>query len=138
MHKSKEKSFDYKNVNSSALAFLGDCVFDMIIRLKLVCSSDFQSDNLHKLATKEVCCQAQANFFEKISKNLTKEEMNVYKRGRNFHVTNIPKNATSCQYHSATGLECLFGYLLLKQDKERLINLFSIAYKISEEILNIF
>ena len=79
---------------------------------------------LHKTAVKNVCCQAQAEAIQELLPMLTQEEQAVYKRGRNAHTSRTPKNATSADYHAATGLEALVGYLYLKGDLLRLRELF--------------
>ncbi|MDR0404435.1 MAG: ribonuclease III [Oscillospiraceae bacterium] len=120
------KKADYQNMSSSSLAFLGDCVFELLVRAELISTSDFSAKKLHHLSVLEVCCQAQAEFLEKILDVLTDEELAVYKRGRNAHTSHTPKRATNSEYHKATGLECLFGHLYLKGDIERLSYLFSL------------
>ena len=106
------------------LAFVGDGVYDLMVRERLVCQANRQAGKLHKLAVEQVKCQAQAQRMEKILPLLTEEEQSVYKRGRNAHTTHTPKNATSADYHSATGMEALFGYLYLKGRLKRLRELF--------------
>lgn len=106
------------------LAFVGDGVYDLMVRERLVCQANRQAGKLHKLAVEQVKCQAQARRMEKILPLLTEEEQSVYKRGRNAHTTHTPKNATSADYHSATGMEALFGYLYLKGRLKRLRELF--------------
>ena len=106
------------------LAFVGDGVYDLMVRERLVCQANRQAGKLHKLAVEQVKCQAQAQRMEKILPLLTEEEQSVYKRGRNAHTTHTPKNATSADYHSATGMEALFGYLYFKGRLKRLRELF--------------
>ncbi|MDR1467523.1 MAG: ribonuclease III [Oscillospiraceae bacterium] len=117
---------DYKNISSSSLAFLGDCVFELLVRLELISISDFSAKELHRLSISRVCCQAQAEFLGEIIDDLTQEEFDVYRRGRNSHTSHVPKKAKSSQYHNATGLECVFGYLYLKKDIKRIKYLFSL------------
>lgn len=107
-----------------ALAFIGDGVYDLLVREALVCQANRQAGKLHKMKVEQVKCQAQAQRMEKILPLLTEEEQAVYKRGRNAHTTHTPKNATSADYHSATGMEALFGYLYLKGELARLRDLF--------------
>ena len=106
------------------LAFVGDGVYDLMVRERLVCQAKRQAGKIHKLEVKQVKCRAQAQRMEKILPLLTEEEQSVYKRGRNAHTTHTPKNATSADYHSATGMEALFGYLYLKGRLKRLRDLF--------------
>lgn len=106
------------------LAFVGDGVYDLLVRESLVCQANRQAGKLHQMAVEQVKCQAQARNMEKIMPLLTEEEQAIYKRGRNAHTTHTPKNATGADYHSATGLETLFGYLYLKGELIRLRELF--------------
>ena len=82
---------------------------------------------LHKETVARVCAPAQAAFVGRIMPHLTEEETAVYKRGRNAHVSNIPKNATASEYGKATGLEALFGWLYLKGQTERVEELFALG-----------
>jgi ribonuclease-3 family protein len=106
------------------LAFIGDGVFDLFVREQLVCQANCPVGVLHSTAVKSVCCQAQAEGLKKLLPILTEEELSVYKRGRNAHTARTPKNASSAEYHAATGLEALFGYLYLKGEIGRLRELF--------------
>jgi ribonuclease-3 family protein len=118
---------DYKNMSSNTFAFLGDGIFEIFVREELVCKFPNHSlKELNKLKTERVCCQAQSDFLKKILSNLTEEETIICKRGRNAHTSHLPKNATTAQYHEATALECLLGYLYLKGDVKRLQELLSI------------
>lgn len=115
------------------LAFIGDGVFDLFVREQLVCRANCPVGVLHKTAVQHVCCQAQAEGVKKLFPILTEEEQAVYKRGRNAHTSRTPKNATPADYHAATGLEALFGYLYLKGELSRLKELFTL---IQEENVN--
>lgn len=119
------KEIDLKTLSPLALAFVGDCVYELFVREQLVCDGNCPVNKLHKKSVEKVCCKAQASVVEKILSILTDEELAVFKRGRNAHTNNIPKSATYAEYHKATGLETLFGYLYLKGDLERLKQLFS-------------
>ena len=79
---------------------------------------------LHARKVELVRCQAQAQALEKIWPQLTPEEQEVAQRGRNAHVGHVPKNAALADYHGATALEALFGYLYLSGDMTRLRELF--------------
>ena len=112
------------------MAFIGDGVFDLFVREQLVCKANCPVGILHKNAVQKVCCQAQAKAMEILLPLLTEEEMDVYRRGRNAHTSHTPKNATPAQYHSATGFECLFGYLYLKGELKRLREFFTQISKV--------
>lgn len=78
------------------------------------------------MASKKVCAAAQAESMRKILPMLTEDETAVFKRGRNAHTGGIPKHASSADYHYATGLESLFGWLYLKGETERIKELYGI------------
>lgn len=117
---------DYKSLSPLTLAFVGDGVYDLLIREKLVCKANCQVGKLHKMKVEKVCCKAQAELIDKIIPQLTEEEFLIYKRGRNAHTNHTPKNASNADYHSATGFESLIGYIYLKGDIKRLRELFDI------------
>ncbi len=120
-----DKAANASAVSPLALAFIGDTVFDLLIRSELVCEANRPVNDLHKMASKRVCAAAQAEGIKKIMPLLTEDETSVFKRGRNAHTGGIPKNASSADYHYATGLESLFGWLYLKGDTERIKYLYS-------------
>ncbi|MBQ4348767.1 MAG: ribonuclease III [Clostridia bacterium] len=116
---------DAKLLSPLNLAFVGDTVFDLFVRETLVCQANRPVNKLHKEATKMVKAQAQAEAAQKILPLLTEEEMSVFKRGRNAHTNHKAKNASEGDYHYATAVEALFGYLYLKGEIDRLRELFS-------------
>lgn len=103
---------------------MGDTVFDLLVRSELVTQANRPVDALHKTASKKVCAGAQANSIKAIMHLLTEDEEAVFKRGRNAKTGGIPKHASSADYHYATGLECLFGWLYLKGETDRINELF--------------
>lgn len=115
-----------ENVNllsPSVLAFVGDAVYGLCVRTALA-KVNRPSGELHRLSVEMVNAKAQAGAFTLIEKKLSEKEMSVFKRGRNFHTSTAPKSATKGDYHTATGLECLFGWLYLSGDNERIKDLF--------------
>lgn len=114
---------DPKQLSPLTLAFIGDCVFELFVRERLVCAANCPVQQLHNQSVAQVCCGAQAKAIEKLMGHLTEEEVSVYKRGRNAKST-APKNASVADYHAATGLEALFGYLYLQGNIQRLRELF--------------
>ncbi len=116
-----------KGLSSLALAFVGDGVYDLIVREELVCRGNRPVGQLNAEKVKIVRCQAQAALAEKIEPYLTQEEADVLRRGRNAHVTHAPKSATMGEYHAATALEALFGYLYLSDRIDRIRELFRIG-----------
>lgn len=113
-------------MSSLALAHLGDCVYELMTRTHLVVHGGVTNSGLHKRTVALVCAQAQAKGAAAISPLLTDEEQTVYRRGRNTRVNSVPKSANLSEYHAATGLEALFGWLWLKGRHQRLNELFEI------------
>ena len=107
-----------------ALAFVGDTVFDLLVRGELLSRANQPVNALHRQATKRVCAAAQAAAAAALLPLLTEEETAVFKRGRNAHPGGIPKSASAADYHYATGLECLFGWLYLRGELPRIRLLF--------------
>ena len=111
-------------VSTLGLAHVGDCVYELMVRSFLVCSGRQTSAGLHRETVKHVSAPAQAAAVERIAQLLTDDECAIYRRGRNAHVHSVPKNAEKSQYHAATGLETLFGWLYLRGEHARLNELF--------------
>ena len=109
------------------LAFLGDAVYELMLRDLVLSSSAGRVELLHRDAVYYANASFQAQAADRILPLLTEEEAGVYKRGRNAHVTHTPKNKTEAEYHKATGFEALLGWLYLKGDAERLQELFLAA-----------
>lgn len=119
-----EKTADVSSLSPLTLAFVGDTVFDLLTRSELVCEANRPVNALHTMASKKVCAAAQAESMRKILPILTEDETAVFKRGRNAHTGGIPKHASSADYHYATGLEALFGWLYLKGETDRIKELY--------------
>ena len=118
---------DLKQVSTAALAYLGDSVFELMVRQMLVEKGITDSRHLNTEALKYVTASAQAAAVKKILGALSEEEDAVYHRGRNIGHTNVPKHATVMEYRMATGLETLFGYLHLTGRSERIEELFALS-----------
>ena len=114
---------DLREYSPLVLAYIGDDVYDLIVRTVLVKNRNMQVNKLHRQASKQVKASAQAEVVDKIMPLLTREEVQIYKRGRNAHSYTKAKNATTLDYRKATGLEALMGYLYLKKDIKRIIDL---------------
>lgn len=108
------------------LAYIGDTVYDLYVRTKLVTSTGLTAHGLHLAAAKRVCAKAQAEAYRRVEDMLTGEESAVFRRGRNGHMGTIPKNASIADYRSATGLEAVIGWLYLSGRDERLAELMTI------------
>ena len=115
-------------LSPSVLAFVGDAVYGLYVRTKLS-EVNRPSGELHKLSVKLVIATAQADAFKLIEPMLSEKELSVFKRGRNFHTGNTPKNSTGGEYHLATGLETLFGFLYLSEQTDRAKELFNIIWQ---------
>lgn len=109
-----------------ALAHVGDSVYELLVRTYFCSEKSSGAMNLHRRTVALVRASAQAEAAAKISEFLTEEEQAVFRRGRNAKVNSIPKNARLADYHAATGLECLFGWLWLLGYKERINELFEL------------
>ena len=105
------------------LAYLGDAIYDLIIRTLVVGDGNRQVKKLHKATSALVQASAQSRMMEAIEGLLTEEEEGVYRRGRNAKSFSTAKNQSLKDYHRATGFEALLGWLYLKQDWERLLEL---------------
>ena len=108
------------------LAFIGDCVYEMLVRETLVLNANRPVNDLHKESVKYVSAKAQTLAYDKIKDCLTEQETTIYKRGRNAKVGHNPKSASQGEYHIATGIEALFGYLYLTEQIQRIKELFQI------------
>lgn len=118
-----------KEISTEALAYLGDSVLEIRVREKLVRDGVPDSGNLNRASLSYVKASRQAEAMHRIIPQLTEEEQQIYKRGRNMSGGNVPKSATMSQYRAATGMEALFGYLHLLQRYDRIDELFLNAYK---------
>ncbi|MCL2054630.1 MAG: ribonuclease III [Oscillospiraceae bacterium] len=111
------------------LAFLGDAVYELRVRERIVSGANMPVGKLHKEAVKRVRAEYQAKAVELIAPMLTEEEAAVLKRGRNACPNTVPKNADLAEYRRATALETLFGYLYLLEENERIAELFEYIWE---------
>ena len=114
---------DIKTYSPLTLAYIGDAVYEIVIRTILVEKGNAQVNKLHQRASKLVKAPAQSEIIEKLKEDLTEEELAVYKRGRNAKSYTMAKNATMSDYRRATGFEALMGYLYLTEQWERMLQL---------------
>ncbi|MCI8470075.1 MAG: Mini-ribonuclease 3 [Clostridia bacterium] len=101
-------------------AYIGDCVYDLYIRTNLVNNTNLKPHKLHMETIKYVKAKSQAKLLEKIQDQLTEEEKDIVRRGRNAESHHLPKNANVQEYRYATAYEALIGYLYLTKKEERL------------------
>lgn len=117
-------------LNPLVLAYIGDAVYEVYIRMHIAKSGAIKTNTLHKEATTFVSARAQAQILTNIEENLTEKEAEIVRRGRNAHANTIPKNATIADYKKATAFEALIGYLFLSKENERLEEIIKIAVNI--------
>lgn len=116
-------SLDLRTFSPLTLAYIGDAIYEVVIRTILVHEGNAPVNKLHKRASNLVKASAQKEIFQRIRDELSEEEMGVFKRGRNAKSFTSAKNATIGEYRIATGLEALMGYLYLDNRMDRLIEL---------------
>ena len=114
--------------SSLTLAYIGDCVYELYVRMYLIKDGDRKMKELHRAAIGYVRASAQAEYFRRIEGILTEEEAAVFRRGRNTS-SHPPKNADMIDYKMATGVEALIGYTYLKGDTQRLLYLLDYVTK---------
>ena len=117
------RDVDLRTYSPLTLAYIGDAIYDLIIRTLIVKHGNSRPEKMHKRASALVKASAQAEMIERLLPMLTEEEHAIYKRGRNAKSYTMAKNATMLDYRKATGFEALMGYLYLKEDMSRLIDL---------------
>ena len=115
-----DKGCDPKSLSPLTLAFVGDGVYDLMVREDIVCDANRPVKELNLIKVDRVRCQAQAELMTRIEPLLSEEELDIYRRGRNAHTSHTPKSATNAEYHTATGFEALCGYLYLCGKIDRL------------------
>lgn len=114
---------DIQTYSPLTLAYIGDAAYELVVRTFLVDQGNSRPDKLHRKASSMVKAAAQAAMAEALKDSLTEEELSVYRRGRNAKSPTMAKNASMSDYRKATGFEALMGYLYLKGEQRRLIDL---------------
>lgn len=115
---------DIRLYSPQALAFLGDAVYEILVRERIVHRANMPVNKLHLQAVEQVRASYQSKAYAVVEPVLTEEELAALRRGRNISSIKPPKNGTMQDYRRATGLECLFGYLYLKGEIQRINELF--------------
>ena len=118
---------DPKLSSPLVLAYIGDCVFDLIIKMRVVGGGNRQVHKLHEETSRYVQASAQSFMMRAMQEHLTAEEHAVYRRGRNARSVSPAKNQSITDYRRATGFEALLGYLYLNHEYERLTELVTIG-----------
>ena len=114
--------------SSLSLAYIGDSVYEVYIRTRLLENGDRRVKDLHRSAKNFVSAKAQCEIINNIMESLSEEEISIFKRGRNTKVNTKAKNADMREYHNATGLEALIGYLYLTKNEKRLKEVLELCY----------
>lgn len=118
-----------RRMNSLSLAYIGDAVFEVMVREFLVINNTtLSAHKLHMKAIAYVKANAQSNFIRSIEQYLTEEEVHVFKKGRNTKSFTMPKNASVSDYRTATGFEALIGYLYITGQIDRLQMIMDIIF----------
>ena len=110
-------------------AYVGDCIYELYIRTELVNNTKLNPHKLHIETIKYVKAKAQAEILARIYDDLTEEEKDIVRRGRNAENHHLPKNANFSDYMYATAFEALIGYLYLSKQDSRLEEIFEMCYK---------
>lgn len=121
------KPVDIKTYSPLTLAYIGDGIFDLVIRSIVVGKGNTKASRLHARTSQIVKAHSQAMMAEALEDVLTEEEADVYRRGRNAKSPTMAKNSSMADYRRATGFEALLGYLYLKDEFERVAELTKIA-----------
>ena len=118
---------ELSTISPVALAYVGDTVFDLYLRSRLVAFTEMTPANLHRTASRFANASAQAQIMYRIERLLTEKEQAVFRWGRNAKSHTIPKNATPYDYRMATAFECVLGYLYLSGQDKRLLEVLEMA-----------
>ncbi|HOR21240.1 MAG TPA: ribonuclease III domain-containing protein [Ruminococcus sp.] len=119
-----------------SLAFLGDSVYDTLVREHLLMKANMPVSKLHSAKIKLVCAEFQSDAYEKVAEQLSERELAVLKRGRNATGNTVPKHADAVQYRRATAIESLFGFLYITGRTERVRELFALIISDGEKAEN--
>lgn len=117
------EKIDIRTYSPLTLAYIGDAVFELIVRTLTVEKGQRAANTLHKHTTKIVCAQTQAQLIDAVYESLTEEEQDIYRRGKNTKIHSSAKNASLADYRKATGFEALCGYLFLRNDTVRILQI---------------
>ena len=118
---------DIREYSPLTLAYIGDCVYDLVIKSLVINAGNKQVNKLHQETSNLVQASTQSLMMRTMQEHLTEEEHAVYKRGRNAKSVSLAKNQSITDYRRATGFEALLGYLYLKKDYKRLLDLVKIG-----------
>lgn len=126
----KENVLNYSGLN---LAYIGDAVFEILVRTYVMNTYNSTVGKMDKLSRSYVKASSQSLMFHELINICTEKEVDILKRGRNAKSHTSAKNATTNDYRHATGLEALFGYLYLEGEVDRIMELFAVCVKTIEK-----
>lgn len=122
-----EGEVDIRLYSPLSLAYIGDSIFDMCVRTYILKKANIPPNKLHNRAKKYVNATSQSIMYKHIIQLVSDEEVAILKRGRNANSNSVAKNSTIADYRNATGLEALFGYLYLKGETKRILQVFKMC-----------
>lgn len=128
----EEADVDIRTYSPLALAYIGDGIFDLVIRSLVLGKGNTKASQLHYQTSHIVKAETQAKMMGMLEQELTEEEADIYRRGRNAKSPTMAKNASMTDYRKATGFEALMGYLYLKDDVSRLLELIKLGLEKAE------
>ncbi|WP_317367073.1 ribonuclease III domain-containing protein [uncultured Tyzzerella sp.] len=126
----EDKIVDIRQYSPLALAYMGDCIFDLCVREYILKQANMSANKLHQKSKALVNATSQSKMYKSLLDMVSEEEKAILKRGRNANSNTKAKNSTMIDYKNATGLEALFGYLYLKGEQQRISELFKICLEI--------
>lgn len=118
-----DRDVDIRTVNPLTLAYIGDGIYELVVRSVMVARTNTRAGLLHRQTSQYVKAEAQSKMMDVLLPVLTEEEESVYRRGRNAKSPTMAKNASVSDYRRATGFEALMGYLYLTDRMERIVEL---------------
>lgn len=135
MTETNNHRLDVKGINSLALAYMGDAIYEVHVRHHLLLLGKTKPNQLHRTATNFVSAKAQAAILHELLEKelLTEDEQVIVRRGRNAKSGSVPKNTDVLTYRHSTAFEALIGYLYLINNQSRLQSIMDLAIAISEE-----
>lgn len=127
------KEVDIRTYSPLTLAYIGDSIYDLVVRTVVVMRGNAPANKLHHYTIRYVNAGAQAMLVDALQPFFTEEEQNILRRGRNAKPYTKAKHATMAEYKKATSLEALMGYLYLQGQEERLLELIRKGMELIEE-----
>jgi Uncharacterized protein conserved in bacteria len=120
--------------NGTELAFVGDAVFELLVRDHISSTVDVNANTLHRMSVEYVCADGQSRALDYIMDALEEDELDIVRRGRNANKVAVPRNADPKAYRRSTALEALFGYLHLCGRQDRIAKLFDMVVEYHDEM----